>query len=143
MRSVAQIPDYIRCFTHYLRQEGYYCTNNSKEDYNFKKPEGSWDESSKRAHWKNRKPNQPFFAVFNFTGTHESKIWSSAKFETSHPEPLTKDQWQDPDKVTIPPLFPDLPEVRRDWARNLENITSFDYIVKQRLEEIKEAGLIE
>ena len=141
MRSKAQIPGYIRCFPEYLREEGYYCTNNSKEDYNFHKPEGSWDVSSKQAHWKDRKANQPFFAVFNFGPTHESRIWSSAKFETSHPKSLTKDQWQDPDKVTIPPLFPDLPEVRRDWARNLENITSFDYIVKQRLEEIKEAGL--
>ena len=27
----------------------------------------SWDESSGQAHWRNRKPGQPFFAVFNLT----------------------------------------------------------------------------
>lgn len=141
MRSKAQIPDYIRCFPEYLRNEGYYCTNNSKEDYNFIKKGQPWDVSSRTAHWKDRAPGQPFFAVFNFTGTHESKLWSSAKLETTRPAPLTEDQWQDPDKITLPGLFPDLPESRRDWARNLENITSFDYTVKQQLQEIEDAGL--
>lgn len=40
-------------------------TNNSKEDYNLKKPDGVWDESSAKAHYKNRAAGQPFFAVFN------------------------------------------------------------------------------
>ena len=33
-----------------------------------------WDDSSNKAHWKNRQPGQPFFAVFNFEITHESQI---------------------------------------------------------------------
>lgn len=33
-----------------LRARNYYCTNNSKEDYNFACPELAWDESSNSAH---------------------------------------------------------------------------------------------
>ena len=63
-------PDYIRPFTEYLRAAGYYCTNNAKEDYNFKIPETAWDESSQNAHWKNRGDSSPFFAVFNNAYDH-------------------------------------------------------------------------
>ena len=62
----------VHCFTEYLRAAGYYCTNNSKQDYQFKAPVTAWDESSPKAHYKNRAPGQPFLAVFNQTVTHES-----------------------------------------------------------------------
>ena len=48
-------------FPFYLKQAGYYTTNSHKQDYNFILPEGVWDESSKKASYKNRKPGQPFF----------------------------------------------------------------------------------
>ncbi|MDO6518085.1 sulfatase-like hydrolase/transferase [Zobellia uliginosa] len=62
----------IKMHSEHLRLEGYYCSNNSKEDYQFKAPVTAWDESSKDAHWRNRRPNQPFFAIFNLMVTHES-----------------------------------------------------------------------
>ncbi len=40
------LPDYIRPFPTYLRQSGYYCSNNRKQDYQFNTPEDAWDESS-------------------------------------------------------------------------------------------------
>ena len=43
-------PPNVRCLTDYMRLAGYYCTNNSKEDYQFKAPVTTWDESSKKAH---------------------------------------------------------------------------------------------
>ena len=51
MRSDARIPDHVKCFPEYLRKAGYYCTNNSKQDYNFgrsnrKVLKDVWDESS-------------------------------------------------------------------------------------------------
>ena len=61
-------------FPGYLRDAGYYCTNNAKEDYNLEKPPGTWDESSKDAHWRKRGAGQPFFSVFNDEITHESQI---------------------------------------------------------------------
>ena len=69
-------PHYVKTFTEYLRAAGYYTTNNVKEDYQFETPVTAWDESSSTAHWCNRRDqDQPFFAVFNFTTTHESQIW--------------------------------------------------------------------
>ena len=43
MRFPALMPDSIKPFPTYLRNAGYYCTNNSKQDYQFETPEGSWD----------------------------------------------------------------------------------------------------
>ena len=65
----------VRFFTEELRANGYYCSNNSKEDYNMAASPLAWDESNKTAHWRNREEGQPFFSVFNFNVTHESNIW--------------------------------------------------------------------
>jgi uncharacterized sulfatase len=143
MRCRADKPESIKCFTEYLRTNGYYCTNNSKEDYNFKAPKQAWDESSRKAHWKNRPDGKPFFAVFNFTTTHESKLWNSADFENTHPPRLKDSERQKPENVKIPPIYPDTPAVRRDFARLFERITELDYFLKDRLDEIKDAGLYE
>ena len=92
MRSKAVPPAGIKAFTEYLRAAGYYCTNRSKTDYNFEAPPSNrppdtvWDESSEKAHWRNRPdPQQPFFAVFNITTTHESQIRvDDAQFAQGH-----------------------------------------------------------
>jgi arylsulfatase A-like enzyme len=143
MRCRASKPDSIKCFTEYIRNNGYYCTNNSKEDYNFNTPKQAWDESSRKAHWKNRPEGKPFFAVFNFTTTHESKLWNSADFDNTHPQRLKLSERQKPENMKIPPIYPDTPAVRRDFARLFERITELDYFVKDRLDELKEAGLYE
>lgn len=77
MRSRVALPPHIRCFPALLKEAGYYCTNNSKTDYNLIwNTDEVWHESSEKAHWKNRgDAEQPFFAVFNLTMTHESKVW--------------------------------------------------------------------
>ncbi len=74
MRSMVQYPAGKEMFPQLLRSAGYYCTNNSKEDYNLRQPGKVWDESSRQAHWKKRPAGQPFFAVFNSTKSHESQI---------------------------------------------------------------------
>ena len=40
-----KFPDYIKPFTVYLRDEGYYCTNSNKQDYNFEITSDAWDQS--------------------------------------------------------------------------------------------------
>ncbi len=45
MRSMARMPAGWKMFPGYLRDAGYYCVNNGKEDYNLEKPEGTWDTS--------------------------------------------------------------------------------------------------
>ena len=72
------MPDGVEMFPAYLREAGYYTTNNSKEDYNYIKDEGVWDESSKKAHWRNREPGQPFFHKESHPVSHESRLHFNA-----------------------------------------------------------------
>jgi len=143
MRCNGNVPDFVRGFPEYLREAGYYCTNNSKTDYNFSLPGKAWDESSGKAHYKNRKEGQPFFAVFNFTGTHESRIRQGEKGHANATKRLTDEQRQDPSAIPIPPYHPDTPQVRQDWANYHELITGMDYWVADKLKELEEAGLAE
>ena len=143
MRCKAKLPDFVKPFPTYLREAGYYCSNNNKTDYQFNTPKGVWDESSKKAHWHNRKDkSQPFFAVFNFGGCHESGIASESKYKTVT-ENLTDEQRQDPTKLKLPPYYPDTPIVREDWKRNYELITAMDVWAAERIQELKDARLYE
>ncbi|QDT27256.1 Arylsulfatase [Gimesia panareensis] len=130
MRSMVKLPKQFLMYPQYLREAGYYCTNNSKEDYNVAKSGKVWDDSSRKAHWKNRKPGQPFFAVFNHTISHESKI-------RNRPHTLV----HDPAKARVPAYHPDTPEVRHDWAQYYDRITEMDALVGKNLKELAEAGL--
>lgn len=140
MRCSAALPETIKPFPTYLRNAGYYCTNNSKQDYQFKTPKGVWDESSGKAHWKNRKDTeQPFFAVFNYTGCHESGIASDSKYKKVT-EGLKK---HDRDEIaqTLPPYYPNTPRVREDWARNYDVITAMDRWFGDHVQQLEDAGL--
>lgn len=132
MRSLVALPPHMRMYPQFLRQRGYYCTNNSKEDYNVEKPGQVWDESSARGHWRNRRPGQPFFAIFNLTMTHESQI-------RTRPHTFR----HDPAKVRVPAYHPDTPEVRQDWAQYYDRITEMDAQAGKLLAELDEAGLAE
>ena len=142
MRGNARLPDQIVPFPAYLRQAGYYTSNNSKQDYQFETPKGVWDESSGRAHWRKRKDkDQPFFSVFNFTGCHESGIAGDAKYR-SVTEVLDPSQRQDAYALsTFPPYYPDTPRAREDWKRNYELITAMDHWAGELIAQLKEDGL--
>ena len=139
MRCSAKLPSHVKPFPTYLREAGYYCTNNSKQDYQFKTPKGVWDESNGKAHWKKRLvKDKPFFAVFNYTGCHESGIASKGKYDS-----VT----QGLDKIdrsvaveSLPPYYPDTPVVREDWGRYYDVITAMDRWVGEHLQALEDAG---
>lgn len=134
MRSSVPLPDGFLTLPQRLRAAGYYCSNNNKEDYNFSDPKGNemWDASSKEAHWRNRADGQPFFAVFNFTVTHEGQI-RKRPYSPKH----------NPELAPVPPYHPDTPEVRLDWAQYYDRITEMDRMVGKLLGELQEDGLAE
>ena len=119
-------PAGVRPYTEYMREAGYYCTNNSKTDYQFTPPLAAWDENGNRAHWKNAPDDQPFFAVFNINTTHESQLWTRIN------DPLEVD----PAKVPIPPYYPDVPEIRHGMAVMYSNIARMDREVQDFLDEL-------
>ena len=130
MRSQVRLPKEFMLLPQYFKQQGYYTTNNSKEDYNVIKPKDTWDASNANAHWRKRAPGQPFFSVFNFTTTHESQI---------RKRPHTA--IHDPKQVKVPPYHPDLPEVRQDWAQYYDQITEMDGQVGRLLAQLRQDNL--
>ena len=130
MRSMVSLPTGFKMYPQFLREAGYYCSNNSKEDYNLAKPGQVWDESSGKAHWKNRAAGQPFFAIFNSTKSHESQI-------RTRPHTAV----HDPAKVRVPAYHPDTPEVRQDWAQYYDKVSEVDADAGRHLKELTDAGL--
>ena len=132
MRSNTRLPSSMLMFPRYLREAGYYVSNNSKEDYNLEKAGKVWDESSRQAHWRKRAPGQPFFSVFNFTVTHESQI-----------RRRPHDAVHDPAAVRVPAYHPDTEESRRDWAQYHDKVTEMDALAGDVLAQLREDGLEE
>lgn len=132
MRSMVSMPKGTRMYPQFLREAGYFCTNNSKTDYNLREPGQVWDESSGNANWKKRAEGQPFFAIFNSTKSHESQIRTRPHAQITKPE-----------DVRIPAYHPDTPEVRQDWAQYYDKVSEADADAGKRLREIEEAGLAE
>ena len=131
MRSMVKLPAYVRFYPNFLRQQGYYCTNNSKTDYNVSSAGGTgWNESSRKAHYKNREKGQPFFAIFNSTVSHESRVRAGG-----HKQVL------DPAKVRIPAYHPDNAESRKDWAQYYDVVSRADEIAGRHLADLDKAGL--
>ncbi len=127
----AVIPPYVKCFTEYMRESGYYCTNNKKTDYQFAAPVTAWDENNAHAEWDHTPEGMPFFSVYNHGVTHESQIWKRKN------EPQTVS----PDKVPLPSYFPDDSIVRQDVARNYSNIEVLDKQIGERIQKLKDEGI--
>lgn len=130
MRSMVALPAAFKMYPQFLREAGYYCSNNSKEDYNLAQSGKVWDESSGKAHWKNRAAGQPFFAVFNALQSHESQI-RTRPHKAIH----------DPAKVRVPAYHPDTPEVRQDWAQYYDKVSEVDAVAGRHLKDLADAGL--
>lgn len=127
-------PPEVKMHGQYMRELGYYATNNSKEDYQYKKSIVCWDESSREAHWRKGPKDKPFFSIFNFTVTHESQIWVRANdslwIDENHPVP-------------VPPYLPDNEVGRTDVRRMYSNIKMMDKQVGDILAQLEEDGLLE
>ena len=133
MRSMTKLPKGFKMYPVYLRELGYFCTNNSKEDYNLMKDGEVWNEGGRKASWENRpKKDQPFFAIHNFTVSHESQI-----------RKRPHEQIHNPAKVRVPAYHPDTPEVRQDWAQYYDKLTEMDKMVGEKLKLLEEQGLAE
>jgi N-sulfoglucosamine sulfohydrolase len=147
LRSQFPVPAEIRAFSAWLREAGYYCSNRVKTDYNLADEArfiaDAWDESSSQAHWRNKTPGQPFFAVFNFMTTHQSRtsVWLHEEFEREVGAHLVPGQRHDPARANLPPYYPDTEEARRAWARYHDCITRMDQEVADLLAELDADGL--
>lgn len=134
----AAMPEGLRMFPAYLREAGYYTTNNSKKDYNATEGRGVWDESSGQASWRKRPDKkQPFFHFQSHAESHESSLhFKQGSFENDKTV-------HDPASVTLAPYHPDTALFRYTHARYLDNMQKIDRIVAETVEKLREDGLLE
>lgn len=129
-------------FPQWLREAGYYCTNNSKTHYNSTTDNKScWDECTPKASYNSprRGKDQPFFAVYNTVTSHMGRIRT---FHTDGRRDYTEEGIY-PSLLSLPSYVPDLPEVRSDYAGHLEAVQDVDTWLGFFLKDLKEKGLDE
>ncbi|MGA0900102.1 MAG: sulfatase-like hydrolase/transferase, partial [Luteolibacter sp.] len=132
MRSRYPIEKKFKPYVTYLREAGYFCTNRSKTDYNFAGNDSAlWDKAN---HYSKRKDGQPFFCIFNFTGSHESSLFTKKKSSITYIKP---------EEVNVAPYLPDLPEIRSDLARYHGVMKQLDDQVAKVLADLERDGLAE
>jgi arylsulfatase A-like enzyme len=158
MRAMGRMPAALanRGWPALLREAGYYCTNNAKEDYNAPiDVAATWDASHAWAHWRNRPAGAPFFAIFNPQITHESNVFYAEADEQETggrvrtPPTGAADAVHayagtpivggptNPADVRIPPYSPDTPTTRADMAKYHNLINQMDAELGRRLAELE------
>jgi arylsulfatase A-like enzyme len=130
MRSGYKVPEEIRFYPSYLREAGYYTSNNSKKDYNTVDQPDAWDESSSTASYRNRADGQPFFHITNLSTTHESRLHRGSIAQN-----------HDPAAVQLAPYHPDTPEARNDYAVYYDRLQELDGQVGEILDALQADGL--
>jgi arylsulfatase A-like enzyme len=135
--SKVKLPKNIKPLPAYLNQAGYYTSNNAKEDYNFIKENKVWDESSKKASYKNRKEGQPFFHVQNFHNTHEGQLHFNSKQLTSALETNKLDS------IMPFPFHPDTPTFRYTQSLYYNHHKDVDKEMGKFLKDLKDEGLMD
>lgn len=148
-RSKFPVPEFIKGFPFYLQQLGYYTTNNAKTDYNVADEDqfikNSWDESSKNAGWWNRKKGEPFFAVFNFMESHQSRTMTESYdwYLKNVLDDLDPDEQILEDQFVMPPFYRDSPEMRRQFARVYNSVSLTDKRIGELLLRLKKENLMD
>lgn len=156
-------PPAVKMMSQILRENGYFCSNNRKTDYQFKPLKTGWDDIGSQAHFRHRtNPDQPFFSIFNMEITHESQIWTTNKgnfrFEPGmETDTVDTKRWQGrfgaddrppltvpaDKKLPLPPYLVDDEATRTDMRRVYSNIQIMDRQVGMLLDQLEEDGLLD
>ena len=129
-----ELPAGVRVLTDWLRDAGYFTANirqlpaacgfrgAGKTDWNFSYKGKPFDTDK----WDDLKGHQPFYAQINFHETHR-------KFNAP--------QRANPERVVIPPYYPDHPVTRADWAAYLDSASELDVKIGKVLKQLEADGL--
>jgi N-sulfoglucosamine sulfohydrolase len=137
MRSRNMIPhDKIKYYPDLLRARGYHTSNPGKTDYNIggREDKDCWDfkggKDTSMYGWRERKEGQPFFAVVNIGDSHESKAHGNVENTRN-----------DPAKMTLFSYHPDLPVIRKNYAKYADAVEKMDSKVQEAIDVLKKDGL--
>jgi len=154
-------PAEAKAFPELLRQADYFTFQHGKLDYQFSGtrsgsgPSTIWDAEDNDAMWADRGTDQPFFGMINYLVTHESGMFAPLGTWPENPlhfilqimQAYTRWGWTesvvptDPAIVSLPPYYPDVPEIRHDIARHYDNIQIIDAQVGAVLDQLDRDGL--
>jgi len=146
-RSKYPVPEFMKGFPYYLQQQGYYTTNNVKTDYNVQGEKEfineAWNESSNQAGWWNRKPGQPFFAVFNYNESHQSRTMTMTYdwYLENVYNHLSSEERIGENEFEMPPFYRDTPEMREQFARVYNSIKLTDNKIGELLGRLEKDNL--
>ena len=146
-RSKYPVPEFMKGFPYYMQESGYYTTNNVKTDYNVANESEyiaeAWNESSNKAGWWNREPGQPFFAVFNFAESHQSRTMTEPyEWYLKHVfEHLESEERIGENEFEMPPFYRDSPEMRKQFARVYNSIKLTDNRIGELLARLESDNL--
>jgi arylsulfatase A-like enzyme len=142
LRQEQTLPQWMKTFPQYLTESAYFTSNQNKTDFNFS-PQGVFDYHKEDLYpWRQRQEGQPFFSFFNIGDTHEGPGNSSERHkELTASLPATS--FTSPAEVTLPPYYPDTPEMREIWARYYDLAAAMDVKVGQIVANLKEDGLLD
>ena len=146
-RSQYAIPDHIKGFPYYMRQAGYYTSNNVKTDYSMANAKAftkqAWNESSNKAGWWNRKPGQPFFAVYNSTSSHQSRTMTNpwSVYKATVLDKLPENEIIQPGNLQMPPIYRNSPDMQKHLSRVYNSIHLMDKEFGEWLARLEKEGL--
>lgn len=146
-RSRFAIPENIKGFPYYLRESGYYTSNNAKTDYNIANADAftaeAWNECSSQAGWWKRKPGQPFFAVFNSVSSHQSRTMTNSwnVYEKQVLNKLSESETLHPGALELPDFYRNSPEMQKNISRVYNGISLTDREFGQLLARLEKDGL--
>lgn len=136
--SMIDLPEGYKTVPELFKAAGYFTFNHGKDDYNFRYDrkalyDGPFTRNFMQGHkggaidWNARKKGQPFFGQIQLAGGK-----SRAKVD-----PI------DPSLVELPPYYPDVPEIRKDWAQHHDTGRIMDREVAAIIARLKADGLLE
>lgn len=142
--EVIHLPTGVKTVYEIFRDNGYFVYNGGgKNDFNFVWDiEKLYDFDGRRIgfggpYWRKRNQDQPFFAQIQLRGGKNTGKFAGSK-ATGKEETST-----DPDKVAIPPYYPDHPIIRREYAHHYDCIRQTDDEVGQIIAALSEDHLLD
>jgi len=131
-----KLPPDVKVITDRMRDAGWFTANlvnlpsscgfkgSGKTDWNFAYEGKPFDSGN----YGDLKTHQPFFAQINFHETHRK---------------YTAPKHADPAKVKVPPIYPDHPVTRKDWAEYLDSGTELDRKIGLLLGQLEADGMLD
>jgi arylsulfatase A-like enzyme len=128
------LPAGVKTLSDWMRAAGYFTANvkdlpdscgfsgTGKTDWNFVVDGPPFDSDK----WSDLAQHQPFYAQVNFSEAHRA---------------FTAPKKADPDKLEIPPYYPDHSVTREDWGKYLDEATELDRKIGLVLAALSQDGL--